>query len=73
MNKPDILKLYRMFAEWASRWMLKVAIYLLKLGPIPQHIGFIMDGNRRFAKRLALDSHKGHALGFKQLEQVAIT
>ena len=34
------------------------------------HIGIILDGNRRFAKRLMLQPWKGHELGFKKLEKL---
>ena len=37
---------------------------------VPQHIGFILDGNRRFAKRHMLKPWKGHELGVKKTEQV---
>jgi len=35
-----------------------------------KHIGIILDGNRRFAKRLMLEPWKGHELGFKKLEKI---
>lgn len=34
------------------------------------HIGIIMDGNRRFAKRLMLEPWKGHEWGSKKSEEV---
>jgi tritrans,polycis-undecaprenyl-diphosphate synthase [geranylgeranyl-diphosphate specific] len=34
----------------------------------PKHIGLILDGNRRFAKRLNLDPWKGHEYGSKKLK-----
>ncbi len=34
------------------------------------HIGMIMDGNRRFAKKLMLEPWKGHEYGAKKLEEV---
>ncbi len=34
------------------------------------HIGIIMDGNRRFAKRLMLEPWKGHEWGSKKFEEV---
>ena len=37
---------------------------------VPRHIGLIMDGNRRFAKRLMLKPWKGHEWGAKKVEQV---
>jgi tritrans,polycis-undecaprenyl-diphosphate synthase [geranylgeranyl-diphosphate specific] len=37
---------------------------------VPNHIGIIMDGNRRFAKRLMLKPWSGHEWGVKKLENV---
>jgi tritrans,polycis-undecaprenyl-diphosphate synthase [geranylgeranyl-diphosphate specific] len=37
---------------------------------LPRHVGFILDGNRRFAKRLMLKPWKGHEWGAKKVEQV---
>lgn len=37
---------------------------------VPKHIGIIMDGNRRFAKRLTIKPWKGHEWGSKKLEKV---
>lgn len=37
---------------------------------VPRHVGFILDGNRRFAKRLMLKPWKGHEWGAKKVEQV---
>jgi len=36
----------------------------------PKHIAIILDGNRRFAKRLMLEPWKGHELGFEKLKKV---
>jgi undecaprenyl diphosphate synthase len=38
---------------------------------IPQHIGFIVDGNRRWAKERGLPSYEGHLAGYKALKEVA--
>ena len=35
-----------------------------------KHIGIILDGNRRFAKRLMMKPWEGHELGFKKLESL---
>ncbi len=40
------------------------------MNPVPKHIGIIMDGNRRFAKRLMLKPWKGHEWGAKKLASV---
>jgi tritrans,polycis-undecaprenyl-diphosphate synthase [geranylgeranyl-diphosphate specific] len=37
---------------------------------VPKHIGIIMDGNRRFARRVMAKPWKGHEWGTKKLEQV---
>jgi len=37
---------------------------------IPKHIGIIIDGNRRFAKRLMMKPWKGHEWGAKKFEQL---
>uniref|UniRef100_A0A1I7VJL7 Ditrans,polycis-polyprenyl diphosphate synthase ((2E,6E)-farnesyldiphosphate specific) n=1 Tax=Loa loa TaxID=7209 RepID=A0A1I7VJL7_LOALO len=31
-------------------WWHNLAKYFLTLGPIPEHIAFIMDGNRRYSR-----------------------
>jgi len=35
-----------------------------------KHIGLILDGNRRFAKRLMLEQYKGHEYGAKKIESL---
>jgi len=37
---------------------------------VPKHVGFIMDGNRRFSKKLMLKPWKGHEWGAKKLSDV---
>ena len=37
---------------------------------VPKHIGLILDGNRRFSKRLMLKPWKGHEWGAKKVEAV---
>lgn len=36
----------------------------------PKHIGIILDGNRRFAKRLMLEPWKGHEYGADKVEKL---
>lgn len=40
---------------------------VLSRGPIPSHIAFIMDGNRRFSKKNKLMEGAGHRVGFSAL------
>lgn len=41
-----------------------------KKSPVPNHVGIILDGNRRFAKKLMLKPWKGHEWGAKKFEDV---
>lgn len=44
-------------------------IQALRFGPLPNHVAFIMDGNRRFAKTHHLaNPAKGHVHGFEALK-----
>lgn len=47
----------------------RLCLYLIKLGPIPQHVAFIMDGNRRFASNNCLNTTEGHSRGFAKLSE----
>jgi tritrans,polycis-undecaprenyl-diphosphate synthase [geranylgeranyl-diphosphate specific] len=37
---------------------------------IPRHVAIILDGNRRFAKKLALDPRKGHDFGYEKIKEL---
>jgi|MGYP001611417853 tritrans,polycis-undecaprenyl-diphosphate synthase [geranylgeranyl-diphosphate specific] len=37
---------------------------------VPKHIAIILDGNRRFAKKLGLQPWKGHEFGLRKLEEL---
>jgi undecaprenyl diphosphate synthase len=39
---------------------------------VPQHIGFIVDGNRRWAKTHGLPAYEGHLAGYEALKVVAL-
>lgn len=41
----------------------EVLICALSMGPIPRHVSFIMDGNRRYARSQKLPIKKGHEAG----------
>ncbi|MCD6485419.1 MAG: di-trans,poly-cis-decaprenylcistransferase [Candidatus Odinarchaeota archaeon] len=40
----------------------------IKNKPVPQHIGVILDGNRRFGNILGIPSHKAHKKGAEKVE-----
>jgi len=39
---------------------------------IPKHVGFIVDGNRRWAKQRGLPSYEGHLAGYNTVKDVLI-
>lgn len=56
--------------EWAIRQLRELLIGALRQGPIPQHVAFVMDGNRRFARSHQIETVEGHNLGFEALARV---
>jgi len=54
------------FATKAQNALLQV----LASGPIPQHIAFVMDGNRRYARQHHKQVQEGHAEGYVALRRV---
>ena len=51
-----------------SRWQ-RLLISVLKGGPVPRHIAFIMDGNRRYARERGMEVAEGHRMGYSKLEE----
>ena len=43
---------------------------MAELTNVPKHIGIILDGNRRFSKRLMMKPWKGHEWGAKKVEKM---
>ncbi|KAF2862470.1 Undecaprenyl diphosphate synthase [Piedraia hortae CBS 480.64] len=56
--------------EWVIYQVRSILISTLALGPVPAHIAFVMDGNRRYARQRALETVEGHNLGFEALARV---
>ncbi|EGC37029.1 hypothetical protein DICPUDRAFT_150424 [Dictyostelium purpureum] len=59
--------LWNRFSNWIFEKNFNLACSTLKNGPIPKHIGVIMDGNRRFAERNHLQTKDGHKKGFNTM------
>jgi ditrans,polycis-polyprenyl diphosphate synthase len=55
---------------WTVRELRELLIGALKQGPVPQHIAFVMDGNRRFARERHIETVEGHNMGFEALARV---
>ena len=59
-------------AEWALQQLRELLIGALRQGPMPQHIAFVMDGNRRYARDRKIETVEGHHLGFEALARVSL-
>lgn len=55
--------------ELKLSWFEKLAIKIIKQGPVPAHIAIIMDGNRRWATQKHLNKCEGHKIGFEKLSE----
>lgn len=53
---------------------LNINISILVMEPsenrVPKHIGIILDGNRRFSKKLMLKPYKGHEWGYEKVKKL---
>lgn len=62
------------YTSWLRNMLTEKAklalINVLAAGPIPRHVAFVMDGNRRYARRLHKQVQQGHAEGFVALRRV---
>lgn len=56
-----------------TKTLISLVIKIISIGPIPNHIAFIMDGNRRFAKNRGHQIKAGHLAGFQKLEAVKLS
>ncbi|KAI5122205.1 hypothetical protein M0805_002694 [Coniferiporia weirii] len=61
-----LLWLYALLRRRAERAVFAV----LSAGPIPRHVAFIMDGNRRYARGKHMEVFRGHADGFQTLRRL---
>lgn len=57
--------------EWCIMQLRQLLIGALRQGPVPQHVAFVMDGNRRFARNHRIETIEGHNLGFEALARVS--
>ncbi|TCD66805.1 cis-prenyltransferase [Steccherinum ochraceum] len=63
---PPALWLQEFLADKSQRALLSI----LAAGPIPQHVAFVMDGNRRYARMHHQEVQQGHAEGYVALRRM---
>lgn len=51
----------------AVSYMRRCLFRVLSVGPVPSHLAFILDGNRRYARKWNLGEGMGHRAGFLSL------
>lgn len=56
--------------EFLVQQLREVLIGSLKCGPIPEHVAFVMDGNRRYARKNKVETVEGHHMGFEALARI---
>jgi short-chain Z-isoprenyl diphosphate synthase len=61
MGPSDLL--YRLYER-------RLAADLRRGGGLPRHVGVILDGNRRWARELGMDSGEGHRRGAAQIDHL---
>lgn len=54
----------------STTWFQRLCGKILQSGPIPKHVAFIMDGNRRFASKKCIERSQGHMKGVEKLTEV---
>jgi len=54
-------------ATYASSLLRRTVTAVLRAGPTPQHVAFIMDGNRRFAEARGAAVVVGHEAGYQKV------
>jgi undecaprenyl pyrophosphate synthase len=55
-----------------TRLMRRIMLSTMQYGAVPRHIGFIMDGNRRYGRKVHVGNGKGYYLGYETLEEVIL-
>lgn len=53
--------------QWVACIFRQLIAWVLRSRPVPKHIAFIMDGNRRFAEKRQLRKAQGHTFGYQRL------
>jgi hypothetical protein len=72
-TKMPVLQYAQWLCDKAIDRIQRVLLGVLRAGPIPQHVAFVMDGNRRYARTKGMKVIQGHVDGFVALRRVCPT
>ncbi len=68
--KRQLLQFFSATLKPLYWWYEKRVEAEVRQGPVPRHLGLILDGNRRFARELGLEPHQGHVFGVQKAYEV---
>jgi len=63
----SLVAFIRSSITYITTWLIYLFLDILATGPMPRHISFEMDGNRRYARKVGKAGRDGHPDGFKNL------
>lgn len=70
LRSGDVMDSIIQLFIWA---LIRVTCILVRLcGPVPEHMAFIMDGNRRFASNHGQEAQLGHRDGYRKVRQASL-
>lgn len=69
MSSPAEIETSAWIRESQLNWYERLAVNVVRVGSVPRHVAFIMDGNRRFANKSHIAKREGHARGFDKLSE----
>lgn len=67
---PPLTSLLISSTELLHRLLRRALFQTLSSSPLPRHISFILDGNRRYARKLSLAPTLAHPLGFLNVVRI---
>lgn len=70
LSKPKVLKLASPLINYVYALYENYLYEQVRIGPIPQHVAIIPDGNRRWARERGLDTKEGHKHGYHKVREV---
>jgi undecaprenyl diphosphate synthase len=70
MQTAKLGTIWKWFFGIARTIVVWVTLTILRRGYIPDHVAFIMDGNRRFAVNNGKNKTSGHAAGLETLKTI---